>query len=107
MCAVWESHVVPAPIPATAYLAAEEMAEHTAALQVPDNDEAPAVADEDLGGVSGVLLQGLHHFKHPPMAGLLRQPLQHGVRADGLVLQCVEGWQLYHKHVATFRAQVK
>lgn len=76
MCAVWESHVVPAPIPATAYLAAEEMAEHTAALQVPDNDEAPAVADEDLGGVSGVLLQGLHHFKHPPMAGLLRQPGQ-------------------------------
>lgn len=60
--------------PGTTHLAAEEMAEHAAAPQVPDDDEAPAVADEDLVGVSRVLLQGLHHLKHPPLAGLLGQP---------------------------------
>lgn len=63
-----------ATIPGTTYLAAEEMAEHAAAPQVPDDDEAPAVADEDLAGVSRVFLQGLHHLKHPPLAGLLGQP---------------------------------
>lgn len=66
--------MAPAPIPGTAYLAAEEMAEHPAAPQVPDDDEAPAVADEDLVGVAGVFLQSFHHLKHPPVAGLLGQP---------------------------------
>lgn len=55
-------------------MAAEEMAEHTAALQVPDDDKASAVADQDLAGVSRVLLQSLYHLKHPPVAGLFRQP---------------------------------
>lgn len=71
---VRESPVVAAAVPGTAYLAAEEMAEHAAAPQVPDDDEAPAVADEDLVGVSRVFLQSLHHLEHPPLAGLLRQP---------------------------------
>lgn len=56
------------------YLAAEEMREHAAALQVPDDYEAPAVADEDLVGVPGMFLQSLHHLKRPPVAGLLWQP---------------------------------
>lgn len=50
------------------------MAKHAAAPQVPDNDEAAAVANEDLVGVSGVLLQSFHHLKHPPVAGVLGQP---------------------------------
>lgn len=50
------------------------MAEHAAAPQVPDDDEAPAVANEDLAGVPRVFLQSLHHLKHPPLAGLLWQP---------------------------------
>lgn len=58
------------------YLAAEEMREHAAALQVPDDDEAPAVADKDLVGVPGMLLQSLHYLKRPPLAGLLWQPGQ-------------------------------
>lgn len=66
--------MAPATVPGTPYLVAEEMAEHTAAPQVPDDNEAPAVAYEDLAGVSWVLLQSLHHLKHSPLAGLLRQP---------------------------------
>lgn len=62
----------------TTYLAAEEMVEHTAALEVPDDDQASAVADEDLVGVTRVLLQCLHHLKHSPGAGLLWQPRQGG-----------------------------
>lgn len=52
------------------------MTEHAAALQVPDDDETPAVANKDLVGVPGMLLQSLHHLKHPPVACLLWQPGQ-------------------------------
>lgn len=68
------SPVAPVTSPGTTYLAAEEMAEHAAAPQVPDDEEAPAVANEELVGVSRVLLQSLHHLEHAPLAGLLRQP---------------------------------
>lgn len=68
---MWQPPVSQAP---RSYLAAEEMTEHAAAVQVPDDDEAAAVADEDLVGVPRVLLQSLHHLKHPPLAGLLWQP---------------------------------
>lgn len=73
---VWEGGTAPAPhpLPRMAHLAAEEMAEHAAGPQVPDDNEAPAVADEDLVGVTGVLLQSLHHLKHPALAGLFGQP---------------------------------
>lgn len=36
-----------------------------------------------------------------------RSPLEHGVRADGLVLQRAEGRQLHHEHVPTLGAQVE
>lgn len=98
---------IPLPADVLQLLAAEEIAEHAAAPQVPDDDEAPAVANEDLAGVPRMFLQSLHHLKHAPLAGLLWQPLQYGVRADGLVLQSAEGWHLYHKHGATLGAQVK
>lgn len=39
--------------------------------------------------------------------GSAGSPLQHGVRADGLVLQRAEGRYLHHKHVATLGAQVE
>lgn len=65
----------PSP-PDTTYLAAEEMGKHSTALKVPDDNEASAVANEDLVGVTGVLLQSFHHLKHPPVAGLLWQPRQ-------------------------------
>lgn len=71
-----------ATVPGATYLVAEEMAKHAAAPQVPDNDEAAAVADEDLVGVSRVLLQSFHHLKHPPVAGVLGQP--GGVRGEAL-----------------------
>lgn len=64
------------PTPDTTYLAAEEMGKHTTALKVPDDNEASAVANEDLVGVTGVLLQSFHHLEHPPVAGLLWQPRQ-------------------------------
>lgn len=64
------------PPPDTTYLAAEEMGKHTTALKVPDDNEASAVANEDLVGVTGVLLQSFHHLEHPPVAGLLWQPRQ-------------------------------
>jgi hypothetical protein len=63
----------------TTYLAAEEMVAHTAAVEVPDDDKAPAVANQDLVGVSRVFLQCLHHLKHSPVPGLLWQPGQGGV----------------------------
>lgn len=65
-----------AALPDSTHLAAEEMTERSAALKVPDDDEASAVANEDLVGVSRVLLQSLHHLKHSPVASLLWQPRQ-------------------------------
>lgn len=65
-----------ATLPDTTYLAAEEMVKHTTALKVPDDNEASAVANEDLVGVTRVLLQSFHHLEHSPVAGLLRQPRQ-------------------------------
>lgn len=64
-----------AALPAT-HLAAEEMSECSAALKVPDDDEASAVANEDLVGVLRVLLQSFHHLKHSPLASVLWQPRQ-------------------------------
>lgn len=65
-----------AALPDSTHLAAEEMTERSAALKVPDDDKASAVANEDLVGVSRVLLQSLHHLKHSPVASLLWQPRQ-------------------------------
>lgn len=71
---VWECPMVPSAVSGITDLAAEEIAEHAAAPQVPDDDEAPAVANEDLAGVPRMFLQSLHHLKHAPLAGLLWQP---------------------------------
>lgn len=65
-----------ATLPDSTHLAAEEVTEHSAAPKVPDDDKASAVANEDLVGVSRVLLQSLHHLKHSPVAGFLWQPRQ-------------------------------
>lgn len=62
---------IPLPADILLLLAAEEMTEHAAALQVPDDDELPDVANKDLAGVPRMLLQSLHHLKHPPVEGLL------------------------------------
>lgn len=43
----------------------------------------------------------------PNGSGSPGSPLQHGIRADGPVLQGAEGRQLYHKHVAALSAQVE
>lgn len=67
----WESHS-----PSITYLVAEEMGKNTIALKVPDDNEASAVANEDLVGVTRVLLQSLHHLEHSAVAGLLWQPRQ-------------------------------
>lgn len=40
-------------------------------------------------------------------AGSMGSPLQHGVRADGPVLQHAEAWHLHHEHAATLGAQVE
>lgn len=71
---VWECPVAPSAISGITDLAAEEIAEHAAAPQVPDDGKAPAVANEDLVGIPRMFLQSLHHFKHAPLAGLLWQP---------------------------------
>lgn len=74
-----------AALPDGTHLAAEEVTEHSAAPKVPDDDEASAVANEDLVGVSRVLLQSLHHLKHSPVAGLLWQPRQGSAVTQGTV----------------------
>lgn len=88
-----------ATIPGTTYLAAEEMAEHAAAPQVPDDNEAPAVANEDLVGVSRVFLQSLYHLKHPPLAGILWQPGQGEHREP--TPMCTHGAWLRVRHSCT------
>ena len=62
---------IPLPADILQLLAAEEMTEHAAALQVPEDDEAQAVANEDLVGVPRIFLQSLHHLKYPLVEGLL------------------------------------
>lgn len=60
-----------AALPDSTHLTAEKVTEHPAAPKVPGDDQASAVANEDLVGVSRVLLQSLHRLKHSPVAGLL------------------------------------
>lgn len=46
-------------------------------------------------------------FLRPGGPGAQGSPLQHGVRADGPVLQAAEGRQLHHEHAAALGAQVE
>lgn len=41
------------------------------------------------------------------MAGIRDSPLEHGVRADGPVLQRAEGRQLHHEHIPALSAQIE
>lgn len=47
------------------YLSSRDVADGTAVIQIPDDHQTPSVADSNLIGVDGVLLQGLNMFQIP------------------------------------------